>query len=107
MRNLVNADCNGWAIYESQYIEGDNPHNIHVVEAFVRMDENGTFFSTPNHELKTQCGNQTLIKGKRACIMASTSHVDIRNKLAALQNGGHEVCGQCAATFYADEEDGE
>ena len=69
MRALVNKDCNGWAIYDRQYIDCDQPHNIHVVEAHVIKEPDGTFSSRPNSELKTQCGNRTLIKGKRACIM--------------------------------------
>jgi len=99
----VNKDCNGWAIYEKEYIVGDQPRNIHVVEAHV-VEENGKFYSRPNSELRTQCGNQTLIKGSRKCIIASTSPVDIRNKLTELQNRGLEVCGQCVASFYADDD---
>ena len=103
MRALMNKDCNGWAIYEKEYIAGDSPRNIHVVEAHV-TEVKGNSYSRPNAELKTQCGNRKLIKSGRKCIMASTSHVDIRNKLAELQNSGLEVCGQCAATFYADDD---
>lgn len=99
----MNKDCNGWAIYEKEYIVGDQPRNIHVVEAQV-TEEDGKSYSRPNAELRTQCGNRTLIKSGRKCIMASTSPVDIRNKLALLQNSGLEVCGQCAATFYADDD---
>ena len=106
MRALINKDCNGWAIYDKQYIDCEQPQNIHVVETYVTPEPDGTSSSRPNVGLKTQCGNRTLIKGKRACIMASTSPVDIRNKLTELQNSGREVCGQCVATFYADD-DGE
>ena len=104
MRALMNKDCNGWAIYDKQYIDSEQPQNIHVVEAYVVRQPDGTSSSRPNSGLKTQCGNRKLIKSKRTCIMASTSHVDVRNKIAELQNSGREVCGQCAATFYADDD---
>lgn len=105
MRPIKHENCNGWAIYDRQYIDGEQSHNIHAVETFVIQNQDGTFSSRPNCDLKTRCGVRTLKKGKRSCIMASTSEVDIRNKLAELQNSGREVCGQCVATFYADGDD--
>ncbi len=103
MKSISHKECDGWAIYEKEYIDGDQPRNIHVVEAKV-TEENGTTYSRPNSDLVTQCGNRTLVKSSRKCIIASKSSVDIRNKLAELQNSGLEVCGQCVATFYADAE---
>ena len=29
---IEHEGCNGWAIYESQYIDSDNAKNMHVVE---------------------------------------------------------------------------
>ncbi len=107
MKEITHKNCNGWAIYDSQYIAGDQPHNIHVVATFVEQAPDGTSTSRPNDELKTMCGNQALVQAKRSCILASTSAVEIRQKLAELQNSGSEVCGQCVATFYADEEESE
>ena len=103
MKSISHKDCDGWAIYEKEYIAGDQPRNIHVVEAKI-TEEKGMSYSTPNSDLITQCGNRTLVKSNRKCIIASKSPVDIRNKLAELQNIGLEVCGQCVATFYADAE---
>ena len=31
--------CNGWAIYESQYIDADNGKNMHVVAGKITYDD--------------------------------------------------------------------
>mgnify|MGYP002523092390 CR=1 FL=1 len=58
------AGCNGWAIYESQYIDSDNAKNMHVVEGKITYHDGKERF-TPNSALKTVCKKQKLKKDKR------------------------------------------
>ena len=97
------AGCNGWAVYESQYIDSDNAKNMHVVEGKITYRDGKKFF-TPNSALKTVCKKQNLKKDKRQYSFASTSASAIRSKLADFQNQGCEVCGTCVSHFYADPE---
>ena len=43
---------NGWAIYESQYIDADDGKNMHVVEGKITYHDGKKLFA-PNSELKT------------------------------------------------------
>ena len=97
------AGCNGWAIYEPQYIDADNGKNMHVVEGKITYRDGKKFF-TPNSKLETACRKQNLKKGNRQYSFASTSDSEIRSTLADSQNQGHEVCGMCVSRFYADGE---
>lgn len=102
MLKFSHRNCNGWAIYDSEFIDGDEPQNIHVVETQIIEKEDGTAVSKPNSALETQCGCRHLVNRQRTYIFASKSENDLRDKLTELQNQGKRVCGQCVATFYAD-----
>ena len=95
--------CNGWAIYESQYIDADNGKNMHVVAGKITYDDGKKLF-TPNSALKTACSKQNLKKGNRKYSFASTSDSEIRSKLADFQNQGYEICGLCVSHFHVDVE---
>ena len=95
--------CNGWAIYESQYIDSDNARNMHVVEGTI-TSEGGNVYFTPNAMLQTVCNRQKLKGGKKQNSFCSTDASKIRSKLAEFQNQGYEVCGTCVSHFYADPE---
>jgi len=97
------SGCNGWAIYESQYIDSDNARNMHVVEGAI-TSEGGKVYFTPNTKLKTVCNRQELKKGTRKYSFCSVKDSEIRSKLAEYQNQGYEVCGTCVSHFYADPE---
>lgn len=94
---------NGWAVYESQYIDADNGKNMHVVEGKITYRDGKKFF-TPNSELKTACSKQNLKKGNRKYSFASTSASEIRSALADFQNQGYEICGLCVSHFHLDAE---
>lgn len=99
---ITDSECNGWAAYESQFIEGQSPSNVHVIEVLLKKDEDGKVWATPTASLITLCGNRKLISGKRTYLFATTSPDEMRRELARLQNSGKEICGQCVACFYAD-----
>ena len=88
--------CNGWAIYDKQYIDAEDARNMHVVEGAI--DTNGNY--RPNSRLDTVCGRK-LKKTFRRHKCPSLSPSDMRSTLAELQKHG-EVCGGCVAHFYAD-----
>ena len=94
---------NGWAIYESQYIDADDGKNMHVVEGKITYHDGKKLFA-PNSELKTACGKQNLKNGNRKYFFASTSASEIRSTLADSQNEGYEVCGTCVSHFHVDGE---
>ena len=95
------AGCNGWAIYEPQYIDADNGKNMHVVEGKITYRDGKKFF-TPNSKLETACRKQNLKKGNRKYSFASTSDSEIRSTLADFQNQGYEICGLCVSHFHVD-----
>ncbi len=95
--------CNAWAIYESQYIDAENAHNMHIVEGTIDLDEAGKRQFRPNSGKDTICSLK-LKNGKRQYLFCSNDPSEIRSKVANLQNGGHEVCGTCVSRFYADQE---
>ena len=102
---IENPGCNGWATYESQYIEGGSAKNIHVVEAMVTCDANGKVTGAkPNAKLETVCKRYKLVKEGRKYGVAATDASTMRMLLAKLQNDGNEVCGHCVAHFYADQD---
>ena len=96
------TDCNGWAIYDSQYIDAEEAKNIHVVECKITVDENGKKTFVPNRQLETVCQVKLKKYISRKCIDFSTEPSEIRLKLTKLQNEGKEVCGTCVSHFYAD-----
>ena len=102
MIDCEHSGCNGWALYESQYIEGDAPHNIHVAEVRIVANKNGGVDVTPNGERITSCGKRHLVAERRCNCFYSNSEKAIRNKIVELQNSGREVCGMCAGHFYSD-----
>ena len=94
--------CDGWAIYDSQYIDAKDARNIHVVEGNV-TNEAGEIHFRPNTGLATVCGKNLKRQG-RAYTFCSKDPSEIRSKLAEFQNQGYEVCGTCVSRFYADPE---
>lgn len=104
MVDIQDAKCNGWAAYDPKFIEGEGPHNVHIVEARITKEDDGRILAAPNDELKTVCGAQHLIKDKRTYTIVATDEKVMRSELSRLQNAGVEVCGQCVAHFYADPE---
>lgn len=99
---IKDSGCNGWAAYESQFIEGSGPCNVHVVEVLLEKDTDGKIWATPTVGLGTVCGERKLISGKRTYLFATTNLDEMRCELARLQNSGKEICGQCVSCFYAD-----
>lgn len=104
MIDIQDKNCNGWAAYDPKFIEGEGPHNVHIVEAKISKEKDGRIYATPNDELVTACGAQHLVKDKRTYTIVATDENVMRAELARLQNAGVEVCGQCVAHFYADQE---
>lgn len=94
--------CDGWAIYDSQYIDAKDARNMHVVEGNVINKAEGIHFR-PNADLATICG-KNLKRQERVYTFCSKDPSAIRVMLADLQNKGNEVCGTCASRFYADPE---
>lgn len=94
---IDHAGCNGWAIYDKQYIDADDAKNKHIVEGII--DENGIFH--PNPKLETICGRK-LRSGRREYRNPFQTPSEMRSSLAELQNAGGEICGGCVARFYAD-----
>ena len=96
------AESNGWAIYDSQYIDAENAQNIHVAEGkIVVKNHKKTFFINSKEE--TICKEKLKsIKEGRQNRFCSTDPSKIRSELENLQNQGYEVCGVCVSRFYAD-----
>lgn len=95
--------CNGWGIYNSEYIDAEDARNIHVAEGIVEDDlpQDRKFYVNLKHE--TICGRKLVDKDRRVGGFSKCAS-EIRSKLAKLQNDGNEVCGTCVSHFYADSE---
>lgn len=100
---LKHSDCNGWAIVDKNQVQCSSPKNFHVVEARITADNCGIHvYLNSSHE--TCC--KLPIKSKWSYhSYYYTSQVNaLRNKLADLENGSLETCGNCVGHFYADPE---
>lgn len=98
-----NAHCNGWAIYDDEYIVGENARNIHVAECEIRFDENGNKHDFLNSARETVC-KRHLVDGKRQYTISSTDDSEIRSNLTKLENQGNKVCGVCVSHFHVDKD---
>lgn len=94
--------CDGWGVYESQFIDAEDAKNMHVAEGKITVNAEGKKVFRVNQQHKTICGEVVLVPGKR--ITAFQEAPKMRTKLAEIQNQGKEVCGTCVSRFYADPE---
>ena len=96
------AGCDGWGVYESQYIAAEDAKNIHVAEGKFTVNSEGNRVFQVNRAARTIC-KEHLRPVKRA-LRHIHSVAEIRSMLAQLQNQCNEVCGTCVSHFYADPE---
>ncbi len=90
--------CNGWAVYGSASLAGEDPENIHVAE--VCIDENDQF--TMNKDEETICKRKLRPRGQRKSLYQTKDANAMRTYLANTQNNGTRVCGICVSRFYGD-----
>lgn len=97
-----NKTCNGWVLVNPKRLASENAKNIHIVE--VKFKDNSD--SIEHWSSSTYC-EEKLIAEKNHIIGGIFQNTQegrraLRLKVAELQNGGHEFCGNCAGHLYAD-----
>lgn len=100
--NAVKMDhsvCNGWAVYGSDSVEGEDPENVHVAE--VNVNDDGF---TMNADQETICKRKLKPRKERKGIYVTKDAEEMREYLSDQQNKGVRVCGTCTSRFYGDNE---
>ena len=95
------TNCNGWVLVLPKRLTCPTAKNIHLVE--VHINDKGEI----DHWSKSTFCEEALRTEKNYiadCIFRDTAkgRADLRNKVAAFQNGASEICGTCAGHLYAD-----
>lgn len=102
---LIHPNCNGWVILDKSSIIATNPRNFHVAEAIITTKPDRSKSYTLNAKRETCCGKLRINANPKAIEAFYQLEVNaLRNKLAELENGSRETCGNCVGHFYADPE---
>lgn len=102
---LTHPRCNGWVILDKSCIIAANPRNFHVAEAHITTNLDGSRSYTLNAKRETCCGKLRINSNPKAINAFYQQEANaLRDKLAALENGSLETCGNCVGHFYADPE---
>ena len=102
---MTHPGCNGWVILDKSCVIAANPQNFHVAEASITTNPDGSRSYTLNARRETCCGKLQVAAPAYNIPCFYQSEVNaLRNKLAELENGSLETCGNCVGHFYADPE---
>lgn len=101
--DFVHNECNGWILMPPDAMNADNSRNYHVVEVKIGINDEDGVKIVRNKNNRSLC-NLEVKKGSLKHIFRSDNENQMRMELARIQNSGLEVCGNCVARFYKDQD---
>lgn len=96
-------ECTAWGLFEKAAMDVKNSNNLHVAEIVIVVDQFGKKSYRLNRSCKAVCGEEIKKHGNQK-IKYYNDVLNLRLKLATLQNEGKEVCGRCVAHFHLDQD---